>query len=148
MRAVVAQLAQVLLRVLPERLERVAAVRRLHEQVGDVLDAGGDFVRRLHNHVVRFLLAQIGEFLQHLVGGAEVERRLMVAVLKALGVHQYGAVNGVLRLFEVHVSGRHNRLAQLFAQPDDIAVDVLQRFLVLHDALAHHEFVVAQRLNF
>ena len=56
-------------------------------------------------------------------------------------------VDLILRVQEVDVPGGAHRLAHLLPQADDGAVEVPQLLLVLHDALAEHEHIVAQRLD-
>ena len=54
----------------------------------------------------------------------------------------------VLRIEKMHVARRADRNAQLFAEPDDLAVEIAQLFFVFRHALAQHERVVADGLNF
>ena len=74
------------------------------------------------DHALRRLRAQICKFLQHFLCGAEIERRLNVRILKALGGHKDGAVNGVLRVHKVHVARGHHRNAEAIAQGHNPAV--------------------------
>ena len=53
-----------------------------------------------------------------------------------------------MRVKEVHIPRRDDRLAQLVAQLDDFAVDVPQRLVVRHAPLAHQKRVVAHGLDF
>ena len=48
----------------------------------------------------------------------------------------------------MHVARCADRNAQLFAEPDDLAVEIAQLFFVFRHALAQHERVVADGLNF
>ena len=45
-----------------------------------------DVVGRLHNHLATVLLAQIGELLQHLVGGFQIDGQFLVRVGETAGV--------------------------------------------------------------
>ena len=107
----------------------------------------GDVVRVLHNDLIGLFRAQVGEFLEHLVRRAEIERIFAVAVLKALRGQQDAAIDLVLRVQEVDVSRRADGLSQLLAQPDNGAVELAQLLVALRDTLGQHEAVVAQGLD-
>ena len=107
----------------------------------------GNQVGVLHHHLVGLLLAQIGEFLEHLLGGFEVDGQGLVRVLKALGGQQDVAVDLILRVQEVDVSGGAHRLAQLLPQPHHRAVEIPQLLLGADHALAEHEHIVADGLD-
>ena len=107
----------------------------------------GNPARRVDHDLMRLFLAQVAEFFQHLVGGFEVERRLVVAVVIAEARLQNGAVDGVLGVEEMHVPGGDHGLVQLFTQRDDPAVEFPQVLLVAGGAVADHEAVVADGLN-
>ena len=114
---------------------------------------GGDELGIVDDHLPGGLSAQIGEFLQHLVGGAEVKRIGRVGVLKALGGQQHMAVDLVLRVQEVDVAGGHHGFAQFMGQLHDGAVEIPQLLPITCNGLAvlvgpEHIGVVAQRLNF
>ena len=100
-----------------------------------------------HHHVVGGLLPQIGKFLQHLGGGLEVDGQGLVRVLKALGGQKDVAVDLVLRVQEVDVTGGAHRLAQLLPQGHDGPVEVPQLLLCADHPLAEHEHIVAQGLD-
>ena len=102
----------------------------------------GDVVRVLHNDLIGLFRA-----LEHLVRRAEIERIFAVAVLKALRGQQDAAIDLVLRVQEVDVSRRADRLSQLLAQPDNGAVELAQLLVALRDTLGQHEAVVAQGLD-
>ena len=70
---------EVLHRVLD--LWRVEIVRRRTDPVAHI----GNQVRVLHHDLLRFFPTEVGEFFEHFVGRAEIERIRPVAVLKALG---------------------------------------------------------------
>ena len=112
-----------------------------------VVDHSGDLAGVLYYHLVGLFLGQIVELRQHILRGAEEQRRLIVGILKAVARLQYGAVDRILRLGKVHVTGGNDRLVQILAQLDDGAVEFLDPFLTVHLAVPHHIGVVAQRLD-
>ena len=112
-----------------------------------VVDHGGDLAGVLHHNLVGFFLGQIVELRQHILRGAEEQRRLVVGILEAVARLQHRTVHGIFRLGEVHVAGGDHRLVQVLAQLDDRAVEVLDLLLAVHLALAHHVGVVAQGLD-
>ena len=102
------------------------------EALGQGLDGiapTGDQVGVFHHHLIGLLLAQIGELLEHLVGGLEVDGQVLVRVLKALGGQQDVAVDLVLRIQKMHVAGCHHGLAELLPQADDLPVELPQLLL-------------------
>ena len=118
-----------------------------HGHRADVVDLVGDFTGVFHHHLKGLLLPQIAEFLQHLRGGAHVQGRLLVGVVKAAAAHDDPAEVRVLGVFEMDVAGGHHRLVQLLANAHNGAV-VLPQALHVGVAVAHHEHVVAQGLDF
>ena len=131
---------------LPVGVLQLGGEQALGQRV-DGVAAVGDEVGVLHHHLVGLLLAQVGELLQHLVGGLQVDGQRLVRVLKALGGQENVAVHLVLRVQEVDVPGGAHRLAQLLPQPDHGPVEVTKLLLRLHHALAEHEHVVADGLD-
>ena len=113
---------------LPVRVLQLGGEQTLGQGL-DGVAAVGDEVGVLHHHLMGLLLAQIGELLQHLVGGLEVDGQGRVRVVKALGGQQDVAVHLVLRVQKVDVAGGAHRLAQLLPQADDGAVKVPQLLL-------------------
>ena len=111
-----------------------------------LLDLIGDEVGVLHHHLIGLLLPQIGEFLQHLRGGAHVQGGLVLGVGEALARHDDLAEVRVLGVFEMDIAGGHHGLVQLLADLDDGAV-VLPQALDVRVAVAHHEHVVADGLD-
>ena len=138
---VVAHIAQIVLAAVD--VWRVVLARNRTDDVAHVRDHVGV----LYYDLIRTVLAEIGELLQHFVRGLEVERRLIVGVRKALTGHEDAAEGLVLGLEEVNVAGRAARLAQLVCEAQDVAVPVAQLLLVLREPLGKHEFVVADRLD-
>ena len=132
---------QLLLGVLQPGREQLARRQQL-----DVLDAVCNAPGIVDDHPVGRLRPQIGELLQHLVGGLEVDGQRRVGVREFLAGQQDMAVHLVLRLLKMHVACGAHRLAQLLAQPDDGAVELPQLLLRLHVAVAQHEHVVADGL--
>ena len=110
----VGEIFDIVLRFGPEGGEGGFALRVLGEQA-HFADAGGDELGVFDDHLVGLFLAQIGEFLQHFVGGLEVQGRLIVGVGKALARLDDGAENRVLRVEKMHVPGSAHGQAQLFA---------------------------------
>ena len=123
---------------------RVGAAR---DGTNIVVDHRRDLAGVLHHYLVGFFLGQIVELRQHILRGAEEQRRLVIGILKAVARLQYGAVDRILRLGKVHVAGGDDRLVQILAQLDDGAVELLDPLLAIHLAVPHHIGVVAQRLD-
>ena len=112
-----------------------------------IIDHSGDLAGVLYHHLVGLFLGQIVELRQHILRGAEEQRRLVVGILKAVARLQYSAVDRILRLGKVHVAGGNNRLVQILAQLDDGTVELLDPLLAVHLAVPHHIGIVAQRLD-
>ena len=100
------------------------------------------------HHLVGLFLPQILKFLQHFLSGLEVDRQGLVGIRELLGRQQDVPVHLVLRLPEMDVAGGADRLVQFLSQPDDGAVELPQILLAPGVAVAEHESVVAQGLNF
>ena len=100
----------------------------------DFADSRGDLRRVVDDDLFRLRLAQIAEFLEHLLRRLEIQRRLIVPHPKAVRRLNDRAEFSVLRVEEVHVARRADRNAQLLAQPDDFSVKVAKLFLVLRHA--------------
>ena len=105
-------------------------------------------VGHVYNHFLGLFPAKVAEFFKHVVRRAEIQRRLLLRVLKFARAHNYCAEYGVLRLHKVRIPRGCHGYAQFFAQPHYSAVKLAQAVLVLHYALAHKEGVVAYRLYF
>ena len=123
---------------------RVGAAR---DGTNIVVDHRRDLAGVLHHYLVGFFLGQIVELRQHILRGAEEQRRLVVGILEAVARLQHRAVDGILRLGKVHVAGGNDRLVQVLAQLDDRAVEVFDVLFAVHLAVPHHVGVVAQRLD-
>ena len=113
-----------------------------------VINGSGNLVGVGHADFKGFFLREIAELLQHIRRGAVEQRGLVVSILKAVACLQDRAVNAVLRLLEVNVTGGNHGDMQFFAQLDDGAVEVLDGFDGIHLPIADHELVVAKRLHF
>ena len=112
----VAHIHQILLTVFDGRRIRAVFYRlNLFAQIRNPVGIGDDDLFGL-------FFAEIRKFLQHLLGGSKVERRLLVRVGKSLCAHQHAAVNLVLRIHKMHVTGRHGRHSQTVAQLYDFTV--------------------------
>ena len=92
----------VIRRVGPVGLEGVLALGVLGEQP-QLFHLIGDELGIVNHDLMAFFRAQIGELIQHFLGGLEVQRRLIVAVLEAQTGLNDGAVDGVLRVQKVDV---------------------------------------------
>ena len=136
----------------PEHFVRIRDDRRafVGPHRGQGLDGVRDPVGVGDDHLFRFPAAQILEFLQHFLGGAQKQGCLIVRVLEALAGHDDPAVNLVLRVQEMHIAGGNHRLVELLAQRHDPPVVVPQILLGLGRRLVvpQHEHVVADGLDF
>ena len=89
-----------------------------------------------HHHLIGLVLPQIGELLQQLVGGLEVDGQRRIGIRELLAGQQHMAIDLVLRLLKMHVAGGADGLPQLLPQ-----------FLLrLHVAVSQHEEIVADGL--
>ena len=158
---------QLRLHALGDYLGRVLAVELVHAAVDQVLELAvgvlylgreepvgqelyllahvGNSVRVRDDRLIAVTLAQVGELLEHLVRGAEIERVGPVGVAEFLGREQDAAVNLVARVEEVHVSRGHHGLLQLMSQARNAPVEVTQALVVPHGAVLHQEAVVGER---
>ena len=115
---------------------------------------GRDIVAALRNpvgisddHLIAVLLPQIGELLQHLVRGLEVDGHILVRIGKALRRLQDMAVDLVLRVEKMHVSRGTAGDVQILCQTQHRAVELPQLLFVSRLALSDEEAVVADGLN-
>ena len=135
--------------------QRLVAVRnhgraliRPHRRNG--LDLIRDQVGIGDHHLFGLIASQILKFLQHLLRGAQVQRGLILGILKALSCHDDPAVHLVRRIQKMHVTGCHHRLAILLSQLHDSAVDILDVLDGIHQTdffIIDHEGVVSRGLN-
>ena len=100
------------------------------------------------HHLVGLFLPQILKFLQHFLSGLEVDRQRLVGIRELLGRQQDMPVHFVLRLPEMDVTGGADGFPQFLTEADDDAVEFPQVLLASCLAVAEHEGVVAQGLNF
>ena len=100
------------------------------------------------HYLVGLLLPQILKFLQHFLSGLEVDRQGLVGIRELLGRQQDVPVHFVLRLPEMDVTGGADGFPQFLAEADDDAVEFPQVLLASCLAVAEHEGVVAQGLDF
>ena len=135
LRAAPGHVLDIVRRVLPQGLEGVLALGVDGEEL-QFFDLVGDLFRVVDDHLMALFRAEVGKLLQHLVGGLEVQRRLVVRVLKAHAGLDDGAVLGVMGVEEVHIAGGDHGNAQLVAQLDDDAVEVAQPLFIGDAALA------------
>ena len=125
-----AQVADVVRRVRPVRLERLLPLRMLRVQA-DLANARGDLRRVVDDDFFSLRFAQITEFVEHFLCRFEIQRRLVVRVLESVRCLNDRAEFPVLRIEKMHVARRADRNAQLFAEPDDLAVEIAQLLLRL-----------------
>ena len=138
----IGKVAHRLLRTGDERRIQLVTVRHRLEALHHLAN-----LVRIRNHdLIGRLLAQIGEFLEHFLRRMQIQRRLHISVLIFLAGLQNRTQLCILRIEEMHVAGRHDELAQLFAQLINLAVMRTQILLGTH-ILTHEEGVVACRLN-
>jgi len=135
------QTIQVLLGVFQSRREQLARRQQLDllHQIRNMAGIG-------HHHLIGLVLPQIGELLQHLVGGLEVDGQRRIGIRELLAGQQHMAIDLVLRLLKMHVAGGADGLMQLLPQPDDGAIILPQLLLRLHVAVSQHEEIVADGL--
>ena len=93
------------------RAHRRHGVHHIRDQIGV-----GD------HDFLRLVVAQILKLLQHLLRGAQVERRLVVRILVLSRGHDDPAVNLVLRIQKMHVAGSHHRFMERLADLHDFSV--------------------------
>ena len=99
--------------------------------------------------LVCLLLTQIGKLFQHLLGRAQVKRRLIICILKAFTGHNNTAVHLILRIEKMYVAGRHDRLFVTLSELYDLPVQILQIFdrLAVLIVFPRHEHIIADRLD-
>ena len=114
----------------------------------DRLAPVGNHVGIFDHDLICLFCAEIGKLFEHLVGRFEVDRKRLVRVGHLLCRQQDVAVNLVLGVEEVHVSGGNDGLSQLVAQLYNRAVEASEFFFILCHALFQHEAVVADGLDF
>ena len=116
----------------------------------ETLDKICDTVGVFHDDLIRRFITEISELRKHLLGRAEIQRRLSVGVRKAHSGHDDGAENAVVRLKEMHVARGDRHFTQFVAEADDAAVDVFKisfRADVRTFFVVNEESVVAGRLD-
>ena len=115
---------------------------------GNVLDHISDFVRICNDHLIGLLLAEVGEFLHHLLCRVQIKRRLSL-ILEAVSGLNDGPVYRILRIQEMNVTGRNARLAEIIGETHDFPVDfpkLVERCDSAH-MLPHHVLIVPDRLD-
>ncbi len=143
---VVADITQLLIRVLNDgrALVRPHRAHRLH-LVRNLLRVGDD-------DLLALVRSEIGELLHHLIGCPKIERsRFLLVRSHAHGRLDDRAVDLILRIKEVNISGRNHRRSKLFSEGDHLPVQVQQilfRIEVLIPLICEQEPVVVARLNF
>ena len=112
------------------------------------VNRGGYLVRVGHHNLKRLFLAQIAEIFQHILGGAVIQRGLVVGILKTVAGLQDRTVRRILRFLKMDIAGCNNRFVQLFTEGDNGAVELLDCLKRFDLAVAHHKLIVAERLDF
>ena len=114
----------------------------------DLLAHIGDFVRICDYHLTGNFLAEIGEFFQHLICCTKVNRLFLIRILKLHACKKNAAVDLILLIYEMGVTGSANRLAKLLTKLVNTAVDVTQSLIICYPALGNKKSVVTDGLNF
>ena len=143
MRSAPAKILKLLLRALDRR-----RVGSLWNRTDIVADHIRDRIGVSDYYLKRLFFSKVVEFLQHFVGGAKIQRSLIICVLVALSRLQNGTENSVLFILEVNVAGRNTQLSELVREVDDTTVEHSQSLLIGNATLAHKELIVRYRLNF
>ena len=94
--------------------------------------------------------SQISKFLQHFLCSPQIQRRLLVCIVKAFSCHNDPPVYLVLRIQEVNVTGSYHRLIKGLSQLHDLPVDLLKIFLsldIIPVRIPEHKGIVADRLD-
>ena len=135
--------------------QRLIAVRnhrrtliRPHRRNG--LDLIRDQVGVGDHHLFGLVASQILKFLQHLLRGTKVQRRLIFRILKSLARHDDPAVHLVRRIQKMYVAGGYHRLIVLLSQLHDPPVDVLNILDGIDQTdffIVDHEGVVSRGLD-
>ena len=110
---VVADIPQGLVGVIDNRRALVRADR------GDSLTLVRDPSGVGDDHLLGLVRSQIFESRQHLLRGPQIQRRLVITVLKSFSRHDDAAVHLILGIEEMDVAGGAHRLAKPLSQPHD-----------------------------
>ncbi len=78
-----------------------------------------------HDDLISLFLTEIRKLLQHLLCRPQIERRLVVCILHLLARKNNSAVNFILRVKKMHVTGGGHRLSVALPQFHDTAVHLL-----------------------
>ena len=97
-----------------------------------MLDHVGDLPRVRNDALVGALRAEVVELGEHLICRTQVERRLAIRVVVSVRLLNHGAVDGILGIEEVHVTGRDQHFIQFSRECIDLAVDVPEILVRLH----------------
>ena len=103
---------------------------------GDLIHHVCDLPRILDDHLAGLFAAEVIELRQHLVRRMEIKRRLKLRVGIAFRILQDRAVQRVVGIHEMHVSRRADRLSELLAEGDDLAVQISEVFVRLNVIIA------------
>ena len=114
----------------------------------DLFNGIGDFSCVGHHHFVGFFFAQVGKFLQHFLGRAQIQPGFSVRIGVFHTLLKDLPVNFILFLQKMHIAGGHHRLLQFLAQPADLPVHLHQLLVGGNLSLGDQKPVVAKRLDF
>ena len=92
---------------------------------GNPLAHGGNPSGVGDHDLLRLVASQVLKLAEHFLCRAEIERRLIVAVLKALSCHDNPPVNLVLRIQKMHVAGGADRFVKPLSQLYNLPVQIL-----------------------
>ncbi len=98
------------------------------------IDAVGNFLGISYNNFLSFLFAKEGETIQHLVCRPEMGFRQMqdFSLIHLQRPNQYFPVDGVFLVQVMHIPGCDDRLAQFFADGNDLGNDLFQITFIFH----------------
>ena len=104
-----------------------------------------------NNNFLCLLTAQIGKFFQHLLCRSKIKRSLVVCIRKSIPCHDDTAVNLILRIHKMHVTGRNNRLSELISKFDDFLIQLDQILIGIYAVvffICKHKCIISKRLDF
>ena len=137
---------------LPEHIVGIFDHRRTFSLVNgrNLLHHIRDLIGIGDHDLLGFFPAQIGKFLQHFFCGPQIQRRLLVRIVKALSCHNDPPVYLVFRIQKMNVAGSYHRFIKGLSQFYDLPVDLLKIFLCLDIVpvrIPEHKGIVADRLD-
>lgn len=70
--------------------------------------------------------SEILEFGKHFLRCTQIQRRLVIGIVKSLALHDYTSVYFVLGIKEMHIAGSHNRLVEFITQSYYLFVNLIK----------------------